>query len=382
MSELIHGVVASRQSRGPYEASGLKIDSAHLDQLAQHLAAIYPSESTLAIQEKVAALGGENEAVAALFGETLVQVALEACQDHRLKHQSLLNLLGDIRTEVDQNIFALDWHQRPQEGALILNDGKLVSFTNESNSPDHDQYLLWLKTETAVGAHRWEEEYSIKLIDLRGQASKRLSVYTTLSIDQYSRRDFIADSQNNEYLSQLTRIQQEDRSGYDPDHYHWSTYWLPEDNDLLASWKEWQSTFGESVHGYILEEIVKEACVKYLKSSIDGDEQLHQVQLAHNTPAALKEAKALFHESHRSGRLPSEVRPDSSIKLWQLGPPHDNLHIELWQKRQQDREDALSLLNDLGKRTHINVDSRGQADIYAQNLSSSLSRLIVENIRH
>ena len=369
MSESIHGVVAPRQSRGSYETESLEIDSAYLGQLAQHIAAIYPSESTLTIQEKVKALGGDNEAVATLFGEALVQVALEACQDHRLKHQNLLHLLGDIRTEVDQNIFALDWYQRPREGVLRLADGQLVGFTNESHSSDHDHYLLRLKTNTVVGAHRWEEECFIKLIDLRGQAAKRLSVYTALSIDDYSRRDFIIDGQSNEHLAQLTRVRQENRPGYDPDCYHWSTYWLAEDNDLFSSWEEFQSTFNESVHGYILEQVVKEACVKYLKSSIGDDKQVHQIQLAHNAPASLQEAGALFSESARSGRLPEEVQPDSSIKLSQLGPPHNNLHIELWQKQQKDSGAGFSLLDDLGKRTHIGLDSRGQANIHGQHIS-------------
>ena len=365
MSELIRGIAAPRQLRAP-ETLDLEAD---IERLAQHIIAVYPSESTKAIQKEVETLDGDNEAIATLFGEALVQVALEACQDHRLKQQNLFHLLGDIRTEVDRNILALDWHQRPLDGNLILEDGRSVSFTSDSRSPDHDCYLLWLGQTGAVAAgRRWEEEYSIKLIDLRGAASKRLSVYTALSIGDHNRKDLIIDGQGNQRLAQFTKMRQENRPGYDPDIYHWSTYWLPEDNDLLASWAEFQSSL--NVHGYILEEIAKKACVRSLESSIGDDGQLHRIQLVHNTPVADKEAE--------------ELRPDSSIKLRQLGHPHDSLKIEVWQKQQADgNADSSFGRLDLGTRTDIHLIPGAQASIHSWRIESNPpSPSLYDNIRY
>ena len=380
MSESKRGVVAPRRSRGPYETSGLEIDSADLGRLAEYIATTYPSEATSKMSERVEALDSDRKA-ATLLGEALVQIVSEAAQDHRSKQHLLEYLLGDIRRTADQKIFGLDHDQRPREDVIRLDTGQPVSFVNEGHYPDHGDYMLNLKSGAVAGSHHWREEYSIKLTDVQEQISLELPASRTLRIEDHIRQDLIRDGQSSEYLAQVTRVRQENRPGYDPDCYHWSTYWLPENNDLLASWEEYQSEFNESVRGHILEAIARQACIKCLESSISGN-RVQQIRLAHTTPASLEGAEALFRKSQRSDSLPEEVRPDASIKaLWQPHRSPDSLQIELWQQRKDKDVNSSFLGFDLGRRTHINLDSRGQADIYSLAVERSFPS-IDDSIRY
>ena len=375
MSESIHGVVAPPGPWTPYNERGLEISGKLFNSLAEHVVATYPSAFAEAARQRIEA-AADHETAATLLGETLVETASKAGQQHNLEHNRLLGKLEEIRLAVGRIILLPNFNERPREGALRLNNGDEVLFENTWRSAGRDHYLLQLQTIGRIIDHnsRLEENYSMKLIDIKKKPSICLPASTTISDIDYSRKEFVSDSQGGEHLMQFIRAHQKEQAGDSRDHYNWETCQLASDNNLFAAFQELQARSSDHWPEEMLAWLVSAACIRRLESSMHG-QQLYRIHLTQQAPNPIEETEHLFYHYLRSDNgLPKEVKSDSSIKvLWSPDKLPDNLQIELWQKDQKkagsSHAELLGL--DLGRRTQINIDARGQTEIRSHQFRSN-----------
>ena len=370
MNNAASGVVAAPRPRGPYETIGFEVDDARLARLAEHLATRYPTSDNREITERIATIQRE-EAIALLGGAA--HWAVQLAGESSIKNNDLLrDLQENIKAAADQELLAQEVADRPLEGTLQLPGGSEVAFENIVRTDHQDRYVLSVSSSHSYSGDwlsRQEDVVSMQLIDNQARPELHLPAASFLDEVSYNERKFKLDAHGKEYLAEMTRAQRQTR---DRDYYDWNSYWLQEPNGLFDSWQTYKLRYNEDVHDYILELIVREACVKHLTVSLCG-ETAYLLYLAHHTPPETEEAEALFDRVAPLGGKTPEFQADSSIGVYRH-PSYapDSLNVTFWQKGTEGLDGDADAFGDiLGTRTRITIDAQDRAAIRGEWIMSN-----------